>query len=67
MAELCAPTRQGSYPVVYILVGEHFKELLLLLVIEATGVNPFFRVLVCTEQHVPQGDVAVVVLWRPYW
>lgn len=43
----------GSYLVVHILVGEHVKELLFLLVIKTTGVHPFFRVLVRTKQACP--------------
>ena len=51
-----------SRPIADILVGEHPDQLLFLRIVEAAGVNPFPGVLVGPEQHVPPGDVAVVVL-----
>lgn len=60
-SSITAPLRRAASPIVNVLAGKHLKQLLLLWVIESTGMNPRFRVLVRTEQHVPPRDVAVVV------
>jgi len=52
----------GLCPIVDVLVGEHPNQLLFLGVVEAAHVNPLLWVFVGPEQHVPPGDVSVVVL-----
>ena len=54
--------RKVSRPIADILVGEHPNQLLFLRIVEAASVNPLPGVLVGPEQHVPPGDVPVVVL-----
>jgi hypothetical protein len=42
--------------------SQHLKQLLLLRIVESTGVGPLFRVLISAEQHVPPHNVAVIIL-----